>query len=248
MAAKKKATTKRAPKKITSKRSRVSNKRNDDAMIDDTMLVTEEVDIVEFNQSRRSSLINRRNVFIILLLGSFGYLLYLNRGLFVAAMVNNQPISRVSVISELEKRQGKSALDSLVTETLIMQEAQKNNIVVSNEEVDAELNTINENLKAQGQELDQLLSMQGMKKEDLEKQIRVQKVVEKLLNDKLTVSDEEVKKYLTDNKDAFNPDAKPEEKEEQARTQIKQEKLGTEFQTWLTDLKAKSNIRYFVSY
>lgn len=241
MAAKKKTTKATASKKVRApkvKETSVTSFSDMDVM---DMSETKET-------SKRSSLITKRNIVIVLLLASFGYLLFLNRGLFVAAMVNNQPISRLSVVSELEKKQGKSALDSLITETLIMQEAQKNNIVVSQEEVDGEIGKISESVKAQGQDLDQLLTLQGMKKEDLEKQVRVQKIVEKILSDKLNVTDEDVKKYITDNKDSFPATMKEEEKVTQARTQLQQDKIGTEFQTWVTDLRSKSDIKYFVSY
>lgn len=241
MAAKKKTTKATASKKVRApkvKETSVTSFSDMDVM-----------DMSETNESsKRFSLITKRNIVIVLLLASFGYLLFLNRGLFVAAMVNNQPISRLSVVSELEKKQGKSALDSLITETLIMQEAQKNNIVVSQEEVDGEIGKISDSVKAQGQDLDQLLTLQGMKKEDLEKQVRVQKIVEKILADKLNVTDEDVKKYITDNKDSFPATMKEEEKVTQARTQLQQDKIGTEFQTWVTDLRSKSDIKYFVSY
>lgn len=245
MAAKKKVLKKSVSK--ASKKS-ASKKRPVDVLIDDTMLMEEEMVVSSNKSSSGRRYITKRNIVILLLLASFGYLVYLNRGLFVAAIVNNQPITRLAVLSELERRQGSSALDSIITETIIMQEAQKKNVIVSQEDIDAEINTISENLKGQGQDLDQLLQLQGMKKEDLVKQIRIQKMVEKILGDKVTASDEDVKKYLDENKSSFPADMKIEEKETQARTQIKQQKLGTEFQTWLTEVKAQSNIRYFVSY
>ena len=37
-------------------------------------------------------------------------LLYYNRSLFIVALVNGQPISRIAVVQELEKRNGKQAL------------------------------------------------------------------------------------------------------------------------------------------
>ena len=46
-----------------------------------------------------------------------------SRGLFVVALVNGEPISRIEVIKALEKQGGKATLDSLVTKKLIAQEA-----------------------------------------------------------------------------------------------------------------------------
>ena len=85
-------------------------------------------------------------------------LLYAFRSLFVAAMVNGQPISRVSLVRELEKQNGKQALNSLVTKTLIYQEARKQNVSVSDDEINGEMKKIEDNLQQQGQRLDQHLS------------------------------------------------------------------------------------------
>src|SRR3989344_668284 len=70
-------------------------------------------------------------VFLLLL----GSLLYLSKGLFIAAIVNGKPVSRMALIKNLEKTGGKQALDSLVTQELIKQEARKENITVGDEDI-----------------------------------------------------------------------------------------------------------------
>src|SRR4030066_771684 len=56
-------------------------------------------------------------------------LMYLAKGLFIAAVVNGRPVSRLTLIKNLEKAQGKTTLDNLITEELISQEAKKEQIV-----------------------------------------------------------------------------------------------------------------------
>src|SRR4051812_42694523 len=51
--------------------------------------------------------------------------LYFAKGLFIAAVVNGMPISRFEVIHQLEKSNGKAALDALVTRKLIADAAKK---------------------------------------------------------------------------------------------------------------------------
>lgn len=242
MAAAKKQ-TKKVNKKITKRAPKAL--KSSEVMSMDSM---SEMETTTVESQPTTSLITKKNIIIVLLLASFGYLLFLNRGLFIAAMVNNQPITRLSIISELEKRSGKQALDTVITEALIMQEAQKNNVVVSNDEVDVEVKKVEDNVKAQGQDIDQLLAAQGMKKEDLVKQIRIQKIVEKILADKINPSDDEVKKYVTDNATMFAKELTAEQKVAQAKDQLKQQKLSSEFQSWITGVKANSKINYFVNY
>ena len=62
-------------------------------------------------------------VLLILVVG-----LYFGRSLLFAALVGGRPITRVELISELEKQGGQQALESLVTKELVKQEAQKKNI------------------------------------------------------------------------------------------------------------------------
>ena len=172
---------------------------------------------------------------------------YFLKGFVIAATVNGSPISRLAVISELEKISGKNVLESLVLKKLIKAEISKNNITVSAEEVAAEIAKIGENIKAQGQDLTQALTEAGMTMADLEKQIREQKEVEKLLGDKITVTGEEVANYIKEYK---VPVAKGKEVEvnSQIQEQLRQQKLSGEYQKLTESLKSAAKIRYFVKY
>jgi parvulin-like peptidyl-prolyl isomerase len=172
--------------------------------------------------------------------------LYLTRGLFVAALVNYRPITRLAVISELEKLYGADTLDSLVTKSLIVQEARKQGVTVTKEDIEGKVAEIEASLS--GQNLDSLLSLQGMTRADLEGQLEVQIMVEKLFADKVQVTDEEVDQYLAENKDYFSEDLTEEEMKDQSKTQLIQQKLSEEFQSWLADLRQNASLHYFVKY
>lgn len=174
--------------------------------------------------------------------------LYYFRGLLIAATINGQPISRLSLISELEKQSGKQVLNTLVTKTLIIQEAKNQNINIDKNEVDAEIKKIEENLTKQGQKLDQVLLMQGMTKESLVEQITLQKMVEKMAGKDIQVTDKEINDYLEQNKNSIPEGKKPEEMKEEVRQQLIQQKTSDKFQTWLEELQKKAKINYFVNY
>lgn len=189
----------------------------------------------------------KRKIAILLALLIIGVVLYLSRSLFFAATVNGEFIYRPTVVKDLEKRFGQQTLDSLITEMLINQEAKKRNITVTSEEVDAEITKIEENVKGQGQELATLLSLQGMTMEELRTQIKTQKIAEKMLSDKINPTDQEIDEYIKANP-STDKDAKPEDIRAQVKTQLTQQKLGTEFQAWLTEAKKNASIQYFVKY
>jgi foldase protein PrsA len=169
------------------------------------------------------------------------------RGLFVAATVDGQPISRFAVIKELEKQSGQQALDSLINEKLINNEAKAKNVTVSDEEIDSEVRKVEDELKEQGTSLEDELTAQNVSRGDFERQIKIQVLAEKLLGDKITVSDDELNKYITDNEIAI-PQGEEQALREQVRDQLKGQKFGQNVATWLQELKDKAKINTYVNY
>lgn len=191
--------------------------------------------------------INKKAAIIIAVIIVLGVLAYVNKGLLIAATVNGSPISRLAIIQKLEKASGQSLLDSLIVDKLIQNEANAKKIVVSNDEVSAELKKIEDQIIAQGGALDTALATQGMSPDDLKTQIILQKEIEKLVADKINVADQEVAKYIIDNKVAV-PAGQEAATNEQIKNQIRDQKLNAATQTLISDLKAKANIQYFVKY
>lgn len=175
-------------------------------------------------------------------------LLYFFKGLFIAAMVNGEPISRVSVIKELEKQSGKATLESLITKKLILQEAKNRNIEIGQKEIDAEIKKIETNLKGQGTTLDQALSLQGMTKDQLISEVRLQLAIQKLVSSDVKITDKEVADFLTTNKGQFPEGASEEEMKKEATEQIKSQKLQEKTQAFLADLQKKAKVLKFVGY
>lgn len=172
---------------------------------------------------------------------------YMLKGLVIAATVNGSPISRLSVINELEKVSGKQALDSLITQKLVDAEAVKKGVTVSANEISAEVKKISDQLKSQNQTLAAALAGANMTEADLEKQILSQKKMEKLVADKITVTPEEVAKYITDYKVPV-PKGQEVQVNSQIQDQLKQQKLSDASTALISSLRAAASIRYFVSY
>ena len=149
---------------------------------------------------------------------------------------------------ELEKRQGVTTLDGLITEELIRQEAKKAGIKISEEDISAEIETIRGSLTQQGQTLEQVLEFQGMTLKELKSQIAIQKMIEKLLADKTAITDGEIDQYIEQNSDSFPEGTDTGQLREAIRKQLSQQKLGSEFQTWFDAIKAEAKINYLRKY
>lgn len=172
---------------------------------------------------------------------------FYHKGLFIAATVNGSPVSRLSVIHELESSSGKKALDSIITKKLLSDEANKKGVMVTSDELATEVKKIEDQIKAQGQTLDVMLAAQGMTRQEMEEQLTLQKELEKLLEDKIAVSDEEAVKLLAASKVAV-PKGQEEQYKAQAKEQIRGQKLNDAAGTFIESLKAQASINYFVNY
>lgn len=178
-------------------------------------------------------------------------LVYFGGKVFFAASVNGQLINRFSVIKDLEKQGGKKTLDTIILKTLINQEAKKRKLAIPQQEIDAELQKIEKNVISQGSTLDALLIQQGMTRNDLAGEIKLQLLVTKMVGSNISVTDKEADDYLAGQKTQVSLSSAqpaPELTRNQAVAAIRQQKLQKKIQVFVADLKAKAKISYFIKY
>ncbi len=168
--------------------------------------------------------------------------------MFIAALVNGTPVSRLSVISQLEKQGGKSALDTLIMQTLISNEAGKRNISVSQSELDTQLKTIQTNVEKQGSTLDVALASQGMTKADLTNQLKLELLLNKMIGQSQQVTDKEIDDYITQNKAQLPQNEDENTLRAQIKQQLLQQKQQQQAQQFIQNLRNKAKITYFVNY
>jgi foldase protein PrsA len=227
-------TVRRTPKKIVRKTVTPVSKR----VVSEYTMPT---------QSPKTLRLKRSYLITLLIIVVVALILYFGKSLIIAAVVNGQPVSRIAVIQELERQGGKQALDSIITKALIVQEASKKNITVTQKDIDNEMKSITANLEKQGQKLDQVLTLQGMTKNQLVEQIQLQKMIEKMIGP-ITVSDKQIDDYITANKASL-----PQNEDEKAlrvtvKTQLQQQGLSTKAQSFLAELRKNAKITTLVSY
>lgn len=188
-----------------------------------------------------------RNVRIVIALGVIAGILYLLKGVFVVALINNIPVSRIEVIKELEKRYGQQVADKLITNKLILQEARKQGKLATNEQVEEELNKIKASVEAQGMTFENALSLQGTSEAEVRNSVLVYKSAQNLIADTISVSDDEVLGYYDENK-ALYEDQEFEDVKDDIKSQLMDQKLQSELFAYIQELKTNSDIQYFVEY
>jgi foldase protein PrsA len=214
--------TKKAPSRSTKSR-KVS--RQTDQVEPMEMMETEEM-VVTTNSYQKN---NRRWIFI-LLLAAVGLVLFWQKTNTwpVAAFVNGRPISRFELNQQLYKQGGSQTLEGMISQRLIETEVAKNNVQVTDDEINKRLDEIKSSL---GDNYASALSAQGLTEDALKKQLKLQLSMEKLLSDKATVSAEEIKQVAPDGKDT-----------ESAEKYLKQQKLQQAISTWVQELRTKAKI------
>ena len=176
-----------------------------------------------------------------------GALAFLSRGLFVAALVNGAPISRLELIKQLEKQDGKKTLSDIIVRKLIEQEAQKKKVVVSAAELESEIKKIEANVASQGQKFDDLLVMQGFTKADLLERIKTQKLLERMVATNVAIEEQEISDYVEQNRMSFPEGTTEEDMKTQAKEALTQQKTDEKIQSFVEDLQKKAKITYFIN-
>jgi len=81
----------------------------------------------------------------------------------VAATVNGEPITRDELFEAMYAQSGQEVLDQLITRQLIAQEAAREGLAVSDEELDEEIRSIiDENFQGRDEDFEQVLEYYGI--------------------------------------------------------------------------------------
>jgi len=164
----------------------------------------------------------------------------------VVATVNGSPITRMEYYQELETMSGKQVMDNLITRKLVEQKLSENKITIDQKTVDGEIKKLETQLSSQGQKLEDLLTMQGIDRRYLEKNIRLQKGVEQLLSSKNTVTEKEIDEYIAKNQEQLAQGGVSEtDQRNQVRELLKSQKFSKVVQDWLEKIKKEAKIKNY---
>jgi foldase protein PrsA len=215
-----------------------------------TKVTKSKVEKAQINTTKKPAIKRNRKLIktllIITLVGAVAVGLIALKDHFIVATVNGKPITRWELTKELEKQAGQQILESMVVENIINQESSKLNIAVTQEDIDGEIDKIREQVSSQGTSLEDALAQRSMTLQDLQKQIKTQKKLEKLLQDRIEVTEEEVTTYYDENKDTLYKDLDEATAKEQIKEEIKAQKMQYEASAYIEELKSKANIKHYL--
>ena len=219
--------------------------KNKNAKEKNDIKISSREDFTEIKDQKKVNFPSKKFLLLVILLVLLsGFLGYSFRGKFLAAVVNGKPIFRSQFNKKMETSFGKQVLENMIIEELIKQEADKNNILVTQEEIDKEKEKISASL-SNNIKLEDALAMQGMTMEDFLHQVKLRLEINKILGKDLAVSDEEISNYVKNNKSSLTATSEAEQKEE-ARQILQNQKSQEKIQAWIDDLLKKAKITRFL--
>ena len=154
------------------------------------------------------------------------------------ATVNDVKITQGQLDEALRKQYGVEVLELLMTNEIVKQEAAKQKVEVSDEELDAEYKEYAEFYGGEDALLESLKTF-NMTKDDIVNDIRTYLLTVKLIQKDIKLTDEEIKTYYEENKENYTTDEDEqlpfEEVKDEVKADLLEERIDAEYGSWLDE-------------
>jgi foldase protein PrsA len=120
----------------------------------------------------------------------------------VVAKVGDKSISKEDLYTTLVDQYGDAALDTLIAEKIVELESDKKDLTVKDSEIEEELESIKESYGGE-EAFNEALTSSGASLDSVKKNVESFLLTEKLLKDRVSISDDQITEYFEANKDSF---------------------------------------------
>ncbi|MDQ0244128.1 foldase protein PrsA [Bacillus fengqiuensis] len=120
----------------------------------------------------------------------------------VVARVDGKTINKDQLYDLLVQQGGEAALDSLIDQAVIEKEAEKQKIDIAEKDIEKELKVLEESYGGE-EALKEAMETSGISLADVKKDLSLNLIIEKLLESRISVTEEEMTTYFDENKESF---------------------------------------------
>jgi foldase protein PrsA len=146
----------------------------------------------------------------------------------------------------MSEKYAKQVLEEIISEKLLTENLKKNNIVVTDKEVQDELTKIKTQYGGEEQfkaAIEQFGMTEAKALESIKQSIGLKKLVES--TNKIEITDEAVSKYFTDNKDTYTG-KKLDDVKGDIKEMLYQQEIYTKSQEWYTQIRKDAKVSSFL--
>lgn len=201
-------------------------------------------DVVMTPTSAPARKFNTKVFYLVVGLLALSALVLANKSMFLAAVVEGKPIFSWELNRVLVDRYGKQTLEGMISEQLIANEAKRQKVSVSSKDIKSREEEIVKGLGS-GMPLEELLKVQGLSKDEFDRQITLQLTVQKILGKDLVITQDDIDMFIASNRATLVAT-----EEASLRVEVKQAildaKIGEKLQSWFNELKTKAKILRFL--
>ncbi|MFA5523246.1 MAG: peptidylprolyl isomerase [Tissierellales bacterium] len=121
----------------------------------------------------------------------------------IVAKVNDEAITKDDLYELLVEQNGVQALNSLIAEKILNSEVKKQNIDITEEEIQVEINKVMENYGGE-ETFNQAMEYYGFTLEEVKKNLITNAKIRKLLEPRISITEEEMVGFFEENRDLFD--------------------------------------------
>ncbi|MDQ0229824.1 peptidylprolyl isomerase [Metabacillus malikii] len=141
-------------------------------------------------------------ILAILIVAAIAVFIFLSTRSEVVAKVGKENLTKDDLYTFFVEQNGEAAVETLITQSIIDQEVKKEKISVTDKEIDEEVKKTIESIGGE-EAFQQALASSGVTEEDFKKNMKTNMEIEKLLEPKIKITDEEMQKHFDENKETY---------------------------------------------
>lgn len=141
---------------------------------------------------------------LVLLLAVFGWKYAELLGTRKVAVVGNLTITEGDLTRELKDKYGQLELNKMIDRQVVLQQAEKNGIMITDQELEAEMQKLNERFADRDQVMEDFKRETGLETEEWKEELRHYLLLEKLATMDIDISEQEIFRYYEANRQKYN--------------------------------------------
>ncbi|SFK56061.1 SurA N-terminal domain-containing protein [Brevibacillus centrosporus] len=154
-------------------------------------------------------------------------------------------ITQYQLYDEMKNLYGKQMANELVAQSLIKQEAKQQNISVSKEDIDKEVNAMKQQIGSD-QAFQEYLSGMGMDEKTLRSKMEVLLTRDKLLDKAFPVTDEQIQQYYEANKAQMGSPAPALDKvHDQIKSMLSENNRSENYSKWMETIEKTHKVEWY---